>query len=133
MVRPPREAASFPADYADYLRRHPVDHVVGRSVIFGYPVDPGERLGRQGDENFCSSVLIGVREPTNIILRYVGDDPANAGHWRYGIVNGAESAIVAEFATLAELLAHLRPERPLPASRVPGMAKAKVTTKRRRS
>ena len=114
-------------------------------LILGLPADPepvvvsaawdlpGERLGRQGDENFCSSVLIGVREPTNIILRYVGDDPANAGHWRYGIVNGAESAIVAEFATLAELLAHLRPERPLPASRVPGMAKAKVTTKRRRS
>lgn len=132
MVRPPGEAETYPADYTDYIRRHPVDHVVGRSVIYGFPVDPGERLGRQGDENFVNSVLIGAREPTKLILRYDPVARPGTGAWCYGIVNGAEWAVVAEFSTLAGLLAHLRRERPLPASDVPRTTKPGARTKRRR-
>lgn len=132
MVRPPGLAERFPAQYMDYVARHPRDHVIGRSTLYGSPLDPGERLGRRGDEDFRTSVLIGWREPMHIILRYREGAGPSDDAWRYAVVSGSESAIFVEFNSLDDLLTHLRAERPLNEPRAGTHQDKRARTKQRK-
>ncbi|MFO1305670.1 MAG: hypothetical protein U1F54_18230 [Burkholderiales bacterium] len=132
MSSPPRLTGRLPADYADYIARHPADHAVGRSVVYGGPLDPGERLGRQGDENFRDSVLIGHRDSMKIIL-WLDEGAADAAAaWRYRLATGAEWSVVAEYPSLDALLAALRAERPTAMTHGSGRKRGRTPSERGR-
>jgi hypothetical protein len=112
MIAPPNGAPDFPADYLAYLKSMRGDECLPAGVLFCEPRDPGTTLGRQGDENFPCSVLVGRRQDLHLVV--LTFDSKRVGHprvWRYCIVAGAEWDVVVEFQSFAELRDFLRNER----------------------
>ena len=114
MIPPPNNAAAWPTDYLDFLRGKGQDLILPCATIFFEPRDPSTALGRQGDENFLYSALIGTR-PDNlqIILTYAPKSSYEACSWSYQITNGAEWQPILSFSSMTELIAYLEAE-PVP-------------------
>ena len=113
VIPPPNDAPAYPADYLAWLDTPGVRHRYPTAELLREPQDPGMALGRQGNENFWYSVLIGLRpDGLFVILKYDSPKAYAPKEWRYCIVDGAEWAVAAEFATLAGLLDYLEAEAP---------------------
>ena len=110
MIRPPNLAAAYPDDYLAYVRSRTADEECLGGTLFSAPRDPGITLGRQGDENFLRSVLIGrTRNGQHIILMYAPRVAYEPDSWQYGIAPGAEWEVVHAFPgfeALREFLCH---------------------------
>lgn len=71
-------------------------------------------LGRQGDENFWYSALIGSRaDGLFVVLKYDSRTTYSPKVWQYCIVGGAEWDVAMEFQTFGEMLNYLETEKPL--------------------
>lgn len=113
MVNPPYNAASFPADYLAYIQPMTSDRQFPMTHLFSEPKDPGMALGRQGDENFQESVLIGYRTDQLFpILKYSSKQAYAPRVWQYCIVSGAEWNVCMEFDTFAQMIAYFEMEKP---------------------
>lgn len=108
----PNGAESYPEDYDQFLVGLNEAVRFPQALLFPAPQDPGTALGRQGNENFVYSVLIGTRsDGLFLILKYDSKNAYGPKSWSYCIVNGAEWNEVVSFSTLAELIHYLETER----------------------
>ena len=110
MIPPPNFAEQYPQDYLDYIAGRDTDETFKHGVLFSEPKDPGVAMGRQGNENFWYSALLGFyhEDPNGdwmqIILKYDAKTAYGPKEWQYGIARGAEWSIVLDFTDMAELV-----------------------------
>jgi hypothetical protein len=114
MITPPNGALAFPTDYLAYITTTNANRTFPVTELFSAPKDPAMALGRQGDENFWYSSLIGVRhDRLFVVLKYDSKTAYSPKVWQYCIVGGAEWDVAMEFPSFAELLSYLETETPL--------------------
>lgn len=116
MVKPPYDPPEYPRDYLDYIAAlHGQHRVVGRTELYPEPKDPCMEMGKQGSENFMSSVVLGRRtDQLQVVLKYDCDNCYAPRYWQYCLCQGAEWTVVQKFATFTDLLRYLASEPPLP-------------------
>ena len=109
MIRPPNLAEAYPAEYAAYVRERTQDEEFTGGVLFADPRDPGQALGRQGDENYPHSVLIGrTGNGRHIVLTYAPAAAYAPDSWHYGITGTAEWDVIHRFPEMSALVTFLR-------------------------
>ena len=113
MIKPPFGADSFPEDYLAYIQSMETDQTFPGTILFKEPKDPAMTLGRQGDENFWYSVLIGFRQDKLfVVLKFDSKTAYSPKIWQYCIVGGAEWDVAMEFPDFKEMLEYLKNEKP---------------------
>lgn len=113
MIPPPNEAPAFPADYLVYVATLTCNRILPATELFTEPRDPAMALGRQGDENFRDSVLIGCRQDgLFMVLKYASRTNYSPKVWQYCIVGGAEWDVAMEYPSFSEMLHYLETETP---------------------
>lgn len=112
-MKPPNGAQTFPPDYVAYIAtlkgrpRH-----LPRTELFCEPKDPGMTLGRQGDECFQCSALIGRRTDGLFpVLTYARREAYGPEVWQFCITGAAEWDVVMQFDDFASMLTYLEEER----------------------
>jgi hypothetical protein len=113
MISPPNGAEAFPTDYLDYIATLKANRQLPMTELFVEPRDPAMALGRQGDENFVYSALIGSRKDSLfVILKFDSKTAYGPKIWQYCITGGAEWDVLMDFPTFPDLLHYLETEPP---------------------